>query len=533
MRCVSRARRAVSGIVCVGGDGVSRHFAAVGGAALALVIAGVIGMAHVLMSGELRTTEEHAATTTAVVLARSAFETAVIADSDQLTKAEIDQLDDATAGARAAEGLLGLTVYTPQGRILYSPTHRLIGTQQRLDRYGRAALAGQVATTPRNTTSKPTDTSRAARIEVYVPLADGAGRVVALFELDLPYAPIAGDIAGQARRLDVALEVSGLIILLLAVPGLRRAGRVRRAVAVLEHHGLVRDLGRALEGGQLRLEYQPLAHLRTGHIRAVEALLRWEHPRRGFVPPAEFIPQIEQTALIWPLTEHVLELAIQQAVAWRAQGLDLRVSVNIAAPCLLDHRLPDAVAKLLDRSGLPADRLAIELTEESVILEPRIAVQALLALRSLGIEVLVLDDFGTGYSSLTRLRDLPISGLKIDRSFVIDAGTHGDPTLICAIVDLAHKFGLAVVAEGMEDQATWQRMATLGCDMGQGYWLSRPLRPEAVPDWISGHTIEQWPQPPATIENRRSAVPTPLETRTRRTRKPSAITSLHARRPRM
>lgn len=500
MTCVSRARRAVTGVVYVVGDRVSRHFAGVGVAALALAICALIGMVHVLVSGGLRTTEEHGAATTGVVLARSAFETAVVADSGQLTKAEIDQLDDATAGARSAAGLLELTVYSPEGRILYSPNHRLIGTHHDLNRYERAALAGQVATTPRHTTPEPTDTSKAARIDVNVPLVDGGGRVVALFSLDLPYAPIASDIASQARRLDIVLVTSGLIILLLAVPRLRRAGAARRAVAAREHHMLVRDLGRALEDGQLRLEYQPLAHLHTGHVRAVEALLRWEHPRRGLVPPAEFIPQIEQTALIWPLTEHVLELAIQQAVAWRAQGLDLRVSVNIAAPCLLDRRLPDAVAELLDHSGLPADRLAIELTEESVIRDPGVAVQALLALRSLGIEVLVLDDFGTGYSSLTRLRELPISGLKIDRSFVIDAGTHGDPTLIRAIVDLAHKFGLAVVAEGMEDQATWQRMATLGCDMGQGYWLSRPLRPEALPDWIRGHSIEQWPQPHATVE---------------------------------
>ena len=500
MTRVPKARRAVAASVFVVGDRVSRHFAAVGAAALALAIAGVIGLVHVLVSGELRTTEEHAATTTGVVLARSAFETAVIADSDKLTRSEIDQLDDATTGAQAAEGLVGLTVYTPQGRTLYSPNHRLIGTQQRLDQYGHAALAGHVVTTPRNTTPTPADTSKAARIDVYVPLADGGGRVVALFELELPDAPIAREIAGQARRLDIALVVSGLIILLLLIPSLRRAGRARRAVAALEHRGLVRDLGRALEDGQLRLEYQPLAHLRTGHIRAVEALLRWEHPRRGLIPPGEFIPQIEQTNLIWPLTNHVLELAIQQAVAWRAQGLDLRVSVNIAAPCLLDHRLPRAVAELLDRSGLPADRLAIELTEESVIHDPQLVMQALHALRSLGIEVLVLDDFGTGYSSLSRLRELPISGLKIDRSFVVAAGTHGDPTLIRAIVDLAHEFGLAVVAEGMEDQATWQRMATLGCDMGQGYWLSRPLRPETVPDWIRGRSIETWPQPPATVE---------------------------------
>jgi EAL domain-containing protein (putative c-di-GMP-specific phosphodiesterase class I) len=262
---------------------------------------------------------------------------------------------------------------------------------------------------------------------------------------------------------------------------------------------LVRDLGKAINDGQLRLEYQPLAHLRSGRVRAVEALLRWDHPRRGLVPPAEFIPQATQTDVIWPLTEWVIGQAIEQAAAWRANGLDLRVSVNVPGPCLLDSRLPDTLVELLDRARLPVDRLAVELTEESVIREPEAAVEALQKLRSLGIELLALDDFGTGYSSLTRLRDLPITGLKIDRSFVVDAGDSGDPTLIAAIADLAHKFGLAVVAEGIEDAETWRRMAAIGCDVGQGYWLSRPLRPEALADWMRGRTIEPWPQAPAAV----------------------------------
>jgi EAL domain-containing protein (putative c-di-GMP-specific phosphodiesterase class I) len=198
-----------------------------------------------------------------------------------------------------------------------------------------------------------------------------------------------------------------------------------------------------------------------------------------------------------PLTVCVIRQATEQAAAWRAIGLDLRISVNVPGPCLLDPRLPDTLVELLDRARLPVDRLAVELTEESVIREPEAAVEALQKLRSLGIELLALDDFGTGYSSLTLLRDLPITGLKIDRSFVVDAGVSGDATLIAAIADLAHKFGLAVVAEGIEDAETWRRMAAVGCDVGQGYWLSRPLRPEALPDWTHGRTVESWPQAPA------------------------------------
>jgi EAL domain-containing protein (putative c-di-GMP-specific phosphodiesterase class I) len=497
---LSRISRAVASGAQRVGDRINQHFVAVAAVASVLVVGGLVAVAHVLVSAQLRTAEERGATKAGVVLARSTFQTAIVADPDRLTRSEIEQLDDATAGARSAQGLLGLTVYAPDGLVLYSSNHRLIGTHQILDRYERSGLAGRVATSPRHVRTDPADTSSAARIDVYVPLADQAGRVVALFELNLPYAPIASVLAGETLRLDIVLVVSGLIILLLIASRLPHVGTALRIVAAQQHRALVRDLRKAIEDDQLRMEYQPLAQLRTGHVRAVEALLRWDHPSRGPIPPGDFIPQTEQTKLIWPLTLHVLGQAIEQAAIWREDGLDLRVAVNIAGPCLLDHRLPGIIAEELRRVGLPADRLAIELTEESVIREPHAAVQALLALRSLGIQALALDDFGTGYSSLTRLRDLPLTELKIDRSFVEDAGVDGDPTLITAIADLAHRLGLVVIVEGIEDEATWRRMAELGADIGQGYWLSRPLRPEAVPDWMRERSTEQRTQPPAAGE---------------------------------
>ena len=507
---VWRIRRTVADGLGEVGDHVNRHFAAVGVVVLMLAIGGLVAVAHLLTSAQLRTAKEHSATSVAVVLAHSAFAPAIDADSDQLTALEVARLDAATRGARSTETLLGLTVYAPDGSVLYSLDHHLIGRHESLDRTERASLRGAVTTTAPHSTAGPTDTSRAERIDVQVPLLGSAGRVVALFEVSLPYAPIASEVASQTRRLDLVLAVSGLIILLLLFLRLRRAGAAVRTVAALGHRRLVRDLGTAMKEGQLRLEYQPLAHLRNGRVRAVEALLRWDHPQRGLVPPAEFIPQATQTDVIWPLTEWVIGRAVEQAAAWRANGLDLRVSVNVPGPCLLDPRLPDTLVELLDRAHLPVDRLAVELTEESVIREPEAAVEALQKLRSLGIELLALDDFGTGYSSLTRLRDLPITGLKIDRSFVVDAGASGDTTLIAAIADLAHKFGLAVVAEGIEDADTWRRMAAIGCDVGQGYWLSRPLRPEVLAEWMRGRAIEQWPQAPAhaaLTPARRGALP--------------------------
>ena len=513
-------RRVATGGLARLGEHVNRHFAVVGGIALVVAIGGLIALAHVLVGAQLLTTEVRGATRTSAVLARSAFEPEYRCRFGFARQSRIGRLDAATAGARAAQGLLGLTVFAPGGRVLYSPRHGLIGTRESLDRYERSALAEEVSATRSHVATNLADGLRVAHIDVYVPLADATHRVVALFELNLPYAPIPSQVAGETRQVDVALLVFGLLIFLLAVPRLRHAGRALRTVTATQHRALVHELRAAIKHGQLRLEYQPLAHLRTGHVRAVEALLRWDHPRRGLVPPLDFIPQIEQTQLIWPLTEHVLKQAIEQAAVWREDGLDLRVSVNVPGPCLLDRRLPGTVAGLLRGAGLPADRLAIELTEESVIREPQLAVEALAELRALGIEMLAIDDFGTGQSSLARLRDLPITGLKIDRAFVADAGADGDPTLIAAIADLAHKFRLGVVAEGIEDEPTWKRMAALGCDVGQGYWLSRPLRSEAVPEWMRARTIEQWPQPPAAADIG------PVEDRqrqpVRRRRRPSA-----------
>jgi EAL domain-containing protein (putative c-di-GMP-specific phosphodiesterase class I) len=464
---------------------------------LALGVGALVAVAHVLVGGALRAEKERAATSVGVLLARTAFESAVSADSDRLTASEVARLDAVTSEARTTDALLDVTVRAPSGVILYSPTPSLIGMRAGLDRYAHAALAGRVTTTPREASSEPDETTHGARIDVLVPLDSSEARVVALFELSIPYAPIAAQAAAETRRVDLVLLAAGLIFSLLAGVRLRRAGPALRTIAAQQHKALVRDLRRAIERGQLRLEYQPLAHLRSGHIRAVEALVRWEHPQRGLVAPAEFIPQAEQTAVIWALTEHILAQAIEQAARWRAQGLDLRVSVNIPGPCLLDRRLPGTLVRLLGRAQLPPDRLGVELTEESVIREPRAAREALLELRSVGIELVALDDFGTGYSSLTRLRDLPITGLKLDRSFLVGADTDADATLIAAITELAHKLGLGVVAEGIEDEPTWTRLAALGCDVGQGYWLSRPLRAEAVAGWMRGRSVEAWPQAPA------------------------------------
>jgi EAL domain-containing protein (putative c-di-GMP-specific phosphodiesterase class I) len=231
----------------------------------------------------------------------------------------------------------------------------------------------------------------------------------------------------------------------------------------------------ALERGEFVLHYQPKVDLQRRRITGVEALVRWNHPERGLLGPQEFIPQIEPTALVGPFTLHVIEQALTQMLAWRRRGIDLEMSVNLSARNLLDPELPQQVAELLQRHGIPPQRLTAEVTESAALVDPERAVAALQALRSGGVGVSI-DDFGTGNASIEYLATLPASELKIDRSFI--TGMLDDPraeAIVRATIDLARNLGLTVVAEGIETEAVLERLAELGAETGQGYVISRPL----------------------------------------------------------
>jgi len=247
---------------------------------------------------------------------------------------------------------------------------------------------------------------------------------------------------------------------------------------------------RALQtADQPRLEYQPKISINTGEVYGVEALLRWDHPVRGPIPPASFIPVVETTGLIDELTFHVLRLALAQQSRWVGQGIELPVAVNISARSLLDPRFPERVEQILAQEGLPARSLILELTETSMMVNPDAAVAILTRLAEQGIR-LSIDDFGTGYSSMSYLKRLPVSELKIDRSFVMDLPRNEDnAVLIQSAVDLGHNLGLNVVAEGVEDEATLQRLREMGCDLAQGYHISRPASPEALHAWIQANVL--------------------------------------------
>jgi diguanylate cyclase (GGDEF)-like protein len=238
---------------------------------------------------------------------------------------------------------------------------------------------------------------------------------------------------------------------------------------------LAGELRSAISNGQIVLYFQSKADLRTGQIVGVEALARWDHPRFGVVGPTEFVPIAEQTGLIGPLTSCVLNKALAQLRAWSESGHDLTVAVNLSARSFLDTQLAVEIPALLERHGVAPARLELELTESMLMHDPQRAQATLERLKSIGV-TLAVDDFGTGYSSLANLRRLPVDVIKIDKAFVIDMETSpSDAAIVSATVDLAHSLGLRAVAEGVESDEVWRRLAALGCDIAQGFHVSRPV----------------------------------------------------------
>src|SRR3954453_4634108 len=248
---------------------------------------------------------------------------------------------------------------------------------------------------------------------------------------------------------------------------------------------LLGELRHAIDNDEFTLHYQPKASLRTGEVDGVEALVRWLHPERGMVPPDEFIPLAEQTGVIKPLTSWVLDAALAQCRAWRDSGQQLTVAVNLSVRNLRDAHLPDAIGDLLRTPELPPSALELEITESTIVADQVRALDVLTRLNAMGIGLSV-DDFGTGYSSLAYLKDLPVRELKIDRKFVNNMTEDGDDAFIVrSTIDLGRNLGLQVVAEGVETEAVWDQLASLGCDVAQGYYLARPLPAEELTQWLT------------------------------------------------
>ncbi|MCT9084049.1 putative bifunctional diguanylate cyclase/phosphodiesterase [Streptomyces fulvoviolaceus] len=311
--------------------------------------------------------------------------------------------------------------------------------------------------------------------------------------------------AGVAVFPDHALDAEGL--LRRADVAMYQAKRDRTGVEVYESKrdsntpdrlGLLGDLRRALDAHEVQLHYQPKVRF-DGQVAGLEALVRWVHPERGKVPPDEFIAIAESSGLMPHLTEYVLDTALAQVARWRAQGLFVPVAVNVSPRDVHTPGFAGSVAARLARHGVPAGSLQLEITEHVLLEDPQRAADTLAGLTGHGVKM-SLDDFGTGYSSLVHLRRLPVSELKIDRSFVAKLAVDAeDAEIVRCTVDLAHSLGLLVVAEGVEDDETWERLRDLGCDAVQGWLVAAAMPAEETTAWLLARGSRGWQRPRAAL----------------------------------
>lgn len=296
------------------------------------------------------------------------------------------------------------------------------------------------------------------------------------FDLLLRYAQIAVEVA-QNNENGVAIYSSGL-----------NPYNARRLT-------LMGDLRSALEGNQLELYFQPKVNMRSGMVVGAEGLLRWHHPSHGFVMPEQFIPLAEQTGLIKPLTRWVIERAVQELAGWHRQQIWIGVSVNISARNLREGNFGDYLAQIMQRYQVEPEWLTLEVTETAMMEDRDAALRVLTNLHSSGVRIAV-DDFGVGYSSLAYLNQLPISELKIDKSFIFDMDRKGgEDVIVRTTINMAHDLRLQAVAEGVESEIVYNRLRAFGCDLVQGYHVSRPLPPKAFLQWLDngGWRVDRTP----------------------------------------
>lgn len=283
---------------------------------------------------------------------------------------------------------------------------------------------------------------------------------------------------GSAHGLDViaALEKPIDIGLLRTTLDQLAAGNNKSVVGA--------DIAQALALGQLILYYQPVIEIATRRVKGAEALIRWAHPTRGILPPAEFLDDIIKDGLMQPMTEHVLTTAVHQVAKWHHAGEDLTVSINVTASSLLELSLPDRIAEMCAQHQIPTEKLVLEVTETEAMRDVTKTMDVLLRMRIRNIGVSI-DDFGTGHSSLRELQRMPFSEMKIDKSFVMDMVSNRDCTVIVnSIIDLSHNLGLKVIAEGVEDVRIWRMLAEKKCDYAQGFYMAKPMPPEEFTRWL-------------------------------------------------
>lgn len=401
-----------------------------------------------------------------------------------------EALADLTRVIPGLSTVSGVRVIQPSGKVLYTSEPgtipRFVDTEEL-----QPALAG--ATTSRVTSYEAeggpaaiaTDHGAQDLLRVEVPIGitrtGDPGGVLVVYS---PFSPVAEQISDSTRTTNVVLLVAGMALYLVLIPTVRRASRSLSHGRDPETALTQLRLMRAIKHEQLLLHYQPKIDLGSGRTIGVEALVRWDDPARGLVPPGVFLPAAEaDTAVIDALTVRVFELACAQQQRWTARGIDLPIAINLSARNLLDERLPAKLASILEIHETTASRFTLEVTESAVMEDVGNSRRALDRLTEMGFRISV-DDFGTGHSSLVRLELLPIDEFKIDRGFILGMAAGGRSAIVRAIIGIARELELTVVAEGVEDALTMDRLRLEGCDQAQGFHICRPVPAEELETWL-------------------------------------------------
>jgi EAL domain-containing protein (putative c-di-GMP-specific phosphodiesterase class I) len=402
--------------------------------------------------------------------------------------------EDLTEHLRRVKAIVGVTLWNTDRRVAVTlgrtePDERQPGSRSDAPLLV-AALAGQIrselthAARGQSTTEVRRHGHRDETVSVYVPVRlEPDARPSGVLEIYVPYAPVQAQITSRTNRLYLIIGIATVLVYLALLPMMWRASRALERANAARHIALQRAVRRAMARDEFELHYQPKIALDNESVDNVEALLRWRHPKRGLVPPMAYLPQIEGTPLIGPLSLHVFALACRQAADWRRERLNLNIAVNLSAANLEDPDLPALLGELLDEFSLEASDFTLEVTETAVMQATEQAEAILLRLRHMGF-ILSVDDFGSGYSSLARLDQLPADELKIDRSFIRALEQDGNTKVIASVIALAHELDLTCVAEGIELPQTAHTLAALGCRTGQGFHWSPALPADELRDWL-------------------------------------------------
>jgi len=469
------------------GYGVLATFAL---AALTLLLVFAVQIGSVLASsiyGAARTDARENARLIADLGLASALADGRLTDADR--RAAVDEFH---AAART-HPLTGVTTWARSGTPVFAA-----GRDARIPDHPVPAIVRRAFLSGAAETGYTRDPRVGNLIEAAVPLRTVHGTFVADFHFSR--GAVERDVAGAQRRLLVLGMVAALCFLVAIVPPLARLFRRLPPPIHRRHRAVLAELRRALRDDELRVHYQPQIDIVSGAVVGVEALVRWQHPRRGLLGPAEFLAEAERCpALLAAMTDRVLDCAVGDCARWAREGRALTVAVNIAAATLVEEPIVPMVVAALSRHRLEPALLTLEVTE-TAIAQGAGAIDVVAQLRDLGIGVSI-DDFGTGYSSLSRLRSLPLDELKIDRAFVrgISADSR-DLAVVQLIADLGRSFGLKVVAEGVEDEETLTRLRGAGCAIAQGYLFSRPLPEPDLLAWIDARAGRALARPAGAFE---------------------------------